>query len=1286
MPRRSRTFRIFVSSTFSDLVAERNALQEDVWPKLRDLCMSHGCRFQAIDLRWGVSEEAALDQQTMNICLREIRRCREVTPRPNFVVLLGERYGWRPIPPQIEAGQFDRLATVMSREDAARLRGWYRLDGNAVPPEYVLKPREPGGPFEDPEAWNAEERELHRILLDAAREAGLPGDARIKYERSATEQEIREGALTARTDHAFCYFRTIEGLPEGEAAGKFGEPDPEARRLHERLKDELRAHFPADQVHELTARWEGDTPTDDHLNALCARVEADLSAAILEEIGALESQDALEGEIEAHEAFGAERARHFIGREDILARIRAYIEHGPGHPLVIYGAGGSGKSALMARATSDCGSRIAERDSEDVLIHRFIGATPDSTDVRSLLESLCRQIGREYGLDDEPPTEYRELVEEFPKRLGLATAEKRLALFLDALDQLSPTDNAHTLNWLPREFPDSVRSITTVLDREDEEAGTCLRSARMRFREECLLRLEPLTARDGEAILGAWLAEAGCTLTAQQRDDVLGKFEREGLPLYLKVAFEEARRWHSYDGLPCGADEVPGLFGTVEGVIRDMLSRLEDPRNHGRVLVSKALGYLAAARHGLTEDELIEVLSEDEEVKDDFRSRSRYWPEAERLPVVLWSRLYFDLAPYLTERSADQASLLGFYHRQLREAAAAEYLDDPQECLAAHRGLAEYFHEDADPDGSGSWMGHNPRAFTELLYHQRCGRMDDALGDTMLDMDFAFRGVRTAGFADMGGEYSDCAESVRGPRRALSDLIVHGLRWCEAQWAFDLCANVGLYRMAYEPSLKHPLFIRKELEAAPESMWFRLEEVISWGCCEEIQPRCVAIAPGLDKIAVGTLEATYILSPAAKEIRVLPVPAEHIAFSRSGRLAAALTHGTGQVSVIDAATGRILGQTRIDFSCAAAFDPHEKTLVVTGRDLVLFDWRTGQRRTLESYGRMFMMYVGFVDEDTIASAGYADYVELRGLRHRNPLKLALPAALKGGDEYVSGLFPVSCGVLVAVEHSHGSAVYETDMIDVDMRLDRVAEVPRSDPEAYTSIRCSDSMVGRTMRCGAVASLLQGRDSSTSREPMFVWPGHPQAMTLLCGSERLAVVTFVGSRVELLQFAPCRGFNAHARRAKNVTKSSGESGPFPVFVPGVMRESVAVGWYWPFDVAVEAVTREGPQYALLYEADLHGDTFEARWLLPNPEGRGVIRVVYRSPGGPWREWATLRLQAEEIEHPSPLNVSLGVSDSGSMGLRIMTAGGQRFHGLPPVGDQGRMRSEARSIPWPPEIVA
>jgi len=72
MARRDLTFRVFVSSTFSDLKAERNALQKNVFPQLRELCLQYGCRFQAIDLRWDVSQEAARESALRLIDVSDI--------------------------------------------------------------------------------------------------------------------------------------------------------------------------------------------------------------------------------------------------------------------------------------------------------------------------------------------------------------------------------------------------------------------------------------------------------------------------------------------------------------------------------------------------------------------------------------------------------------------------------------------------------------------------------------------------------------------------------------------------------------------------------------------------------------------------------------------------------------------------------------------------------------------------------------------------------------------------------------------------------------------------------------------------------------------------------------------------------------------------------------------------------------------------------------------------------------------------------------------------------------
>ena len=69
--------RVWRPSGTRPIAARPLRTKEKVFPELREYCQQHGARFQAIDLRWGVSQEAALDQQTMNICIQELRRCQE---------------------------------------------------------------------------------------------------------------------------------------------------------------------------------------------------------------------------------------------------------------------------------------------------------------------------------------------------------------------------------------------------------------------------------------------------------------------------------------------------------------------------------------------------------------------------------------------------------------------------------------------------------------------------------------------------------------------------------------------------------------------------------------------------------------------------------------------------------------------------------------------------------------------------------------------------------------------------------------------------------------------------------------------------------------------------------------------------------------------------------------------------------------------------------------------------------------------------------------------------------
>ena len=141
MTKAIKTFRVFVSSTFSDMQEERWILQSEIFPKLKALCESRGASFQDVDMRWGVNEKAGFDQRTMDICLREITRCQILSPKPNFIILLGDKYGWQPTPSKIPSNEMDGILSRLTGADRKSVQKWYIEDCNSVPCVYVLQPR-----------------------------------------------------------------------------------------------------------------------------------------------------------------------------------------------------------------------------------------------------------------------------------------------------------------------------------------------------------------------------------------------------------------------------------------------------------------------------------------------------------------------------------------------------------------------------------------------------------------------------------------------------------------------------------------------------------------------------------------------------------------------------------------------------------------------------------------------------------------------------------------------------------------------------------------------------------------------------------------------------------------------------------------------------------------------------------------------------------------------------------------------------------------------------------------
>ena len=651
----NKTFRLFISSTFNDFQTERAIINRDILSELDLFCKQYGYRFQIIELRWGVNTESALNQNTVDICIDEVKRSKNLSPRPNFLIMVGERYGWIPLPSRINKIVFEQLLEVATNIQIEALSAWYIFDGNQIGGEYYLRSRT--DKYEKDQEWKIIEDMLRQILLSCASKTGLVEDDHLSLSSSATELEIVEGLFndSDNCEGVIAYFRS--GCCDEEKE----EDLLKTNDLKERIRDRLTKDGNSDNIIELK-----HSESRDYLAKFKEIIITKLKENILIEIEKLEKDSStvktLDILTDKYCAFNT-----FRSRQSELGELFNYANSANNAPLLLTGEYGCGKSTLLADFAGE---------TELIVFPAFFGLDEKSYTLYEVLEGICDEIKLEFNITrSDNITEYN-IAQVFSETINSVPDNQKIVIIIDGLDMFYDISSIHE-NILPSILPKNIKLIVSAFDTSiiDNLFGGSIPfiSINSFSSQECKDYFDSLLKEKNRQIINE-----------KQNDAVRDSIVSGATPLYVRLLSEICSKWHS-------SDVVQALPKTIENLVTDYYSDIILKRGHNESLLYYALALVSASPFGITEEELQVLLLRIDAVETYFKSEDRYTEEDsritsssdtfDRLPFVIWSRLFYDLKGCLSLTVSHGTVVVNFVHNIFRRVFVDNYSHYCDECF-----------------------------------------------------------------------------------------------------------------------------------------------------------------------------------------------------------------------------------------------------------------------------------------------------------------------------------------------------------------------------------------------------------------------------------------------------------------------------------------------------------------------------------------------------------------------------------------------------------------------------
>ncbi|XP_028978125.2 NACHT and WD repeat domain-containing protein 2 [Esox lucius] len=725
--------KVYLCSNPGDSVLERKTLRESVFPRLREHCRhTHGLDFKVIDPHENSDPRTWPDQWTRHNLLQE---CRGNSAGPYFVALVGEEYGTACLPAQVEVAEFHTLlqgCQVAGIETLALERAYLR-DENATPPSFCLRRRshnnaqlhtekQVGDKRRQPNV-NEEEDEVKKVLRAAVIQCvqgGLLTPERAQdYFRSALDIDLRfalENCPRHYNDKRCLVYINKISSGQGESEG-INQPPLKLSHPHSPVQALCNNNFLSQLCDDFLPRLvtscqllvytttsecdprHGYTPARrrSYVEGLCHQLYSDIIDLIGSTVtsGASVSppcsDDVLKREQVEQEELCTIYSRLYEVSRPEEEEVRAYLEHkDTQRPLVVKGGPCTGKTVLLAHCAKQVKCWLSNKDAV-VIIH--FGCLLVNSSPKRLLSRLCRLIAHQYNHNHKPypdPNPSLSQLRQYLSSLISHPNKRPLVLILDGLGQGSSISGSQIIQCLPSPLPPNVKLLLSVSPTQHGTIEVLKlhypESSTADFLGSCVIvDLGPVERRGCVRMLASLQEESRRKVTSGQQRLVNLALSSCPLTLYARLLHRHTLLWTS-------ASEVTEttLPVGVHPSITMFLGHLE--KKHGWALVSRALSYITISKTGLTETELSDLLSSDDEVLAGYIPVGEPPPFRLRVPEVDVERLLLDLKGFLVKRTVAGSEVMCWLSRHFALVVVKKYLSSSEMREEMHLQMADYFN------------------------------------------------------------------------------------------------------------------------------------------------------------------------------------------------------------------------------------------------------------------------------------------------------------------------------------------------------------------------------------------------------------------------------------------------------------------------------------------------------------------------------------------------------------------------------------------------------------------